>query len=187
MTINHIDGYDHRDGTAGYYSVSRLTVAEALIALPLCQSFYPQVDREGWCRYVAAQENSEAGVLIARDPFGIIHGLLCFRTTVDLLVGKVMDVDKIAVAGPVDRSVALLSLLDTAELFASHFNCVRVNAIIPEWRSAGVSYRLWLAEALRDAGMQVTAAVLTREVTPEPSPGPVDETGSDVAALPPVH
>lgn len=163
----------HPDATAGYYAVGRLGVAEALIALPLCQSFYPQVGRQQWQRFVSEQETREAGVLVARDPFGIIHGLLCYRAVPDLTEGKVMIIDKIAVAGPVDRKVALTALLLAVNMLAAHFNCARLNAIIPEWRTAGASYRIWLSEALREAGLQVTAAILTCEVAPM-GPGKAD-------------
>jgi hypothetical protein len=170
MSIEQISPSDYMpaaaDETAGYYAVGRLAPAEALIALPLCQGFYPQVGRQQWQRFVSAQEDSEAGVLVARDPFGTIHGLLCYRAVPDLTEGKAMIIDKIAVAGPVDRKVALTALLHAVSALAAHFNCTRLNAIIPEWRPAGASYRIWLSEALREAGLVVTAAILTCEVAP---------------------
>jgi len=144
---------------------------QAARAYAVVQAALPQLGLEQWLHFVettgegreAALPFAEApsGILLARDPEGLLLGLVTYRRVQDLRHGALLCCGDLIAFGLLDRRRVTDRLLESLEALAARLDCRALRLSLPQEAPdpAGVSS---LAALLQGRGHRVEGLTLCK-------------------------
>lgn len=147
-------------------------------ALPLVRSLKPDMSLEEWESYVdvlaesvdAAADGAEpsAGVIVAMDPEGYLHGLFTYAALEDMIHGRVLAVDNVIAVDLLGRDRATRLMIGEMNRLAEALACQAVHVNLNEDRSAFPRGCSSVFSRFREAGHTIDGVRLCLEIEERP-------------------
>jgi hypothetical protein len=105
------------------FSIEHLSEDRLPDAWPIVRMSHSHANAEWWISEAKALIHRGGGILAARAPDGMIHGIATYEVTKKALLGRVLAVDTLITFELSRRAPARHALCDALELLASAFDC----------------------------------------------------------------
>lgn len=145
-------------------------------ALPLVRSLKPGMTLDEWESFVdvladaAADGGPEAaaGVVVALDPEGYLHGLFTYGAVEDIIHGRVLAVDNVIAVDLLGRDHATRLMIGEMNRLAEALACHAVHVNLNDDRHAFPRGASSVLNRFREAGHVIDGVRLCLEIEDEP-------------------